>query len=174
METLFENRYVRDKATVREVYLYYYFKQRSRVILYIITALLVCELTVVCLFTHHFPNSYFLLLLWVALFFLIQFIAYYRSVSLVEKRDREITKGESLTIRFTVSDTEISVNTQAGAEYSVELSAIKHGVQTKNTIVLFSRARMLYIFRRDAFTVGDADQFLAFLTQKGLKIRKSK
>lgn len=172
MDALFENQYTRDKETMKEVYGYYYFKQRSRVILYAFSALLVGGLTALCVYTQVFPTSFFLLWLWVVLFFALQLFSYHRSVSLIGKRDLEMAKGDPLKICFTVSDTEIGLNTQMGAEYNVALSSIKHVVQTKNTIVLFSHARLLYIFRRDAFTVGDSESFLAFLSEKGLKIKK--
>ena len=43
--------------------------------------------------------------------------------------------------------------------------------QTKNLILLKSRANLIYILRKDTFTKGTKDDFIAFLRSKGIKVK---
>ena len=37
-------------------------------------------------------------------------------------------------------------------------------------VVVITKARLMFIFRKDSFTEGDADGFIAFLKEKGIKV----
>ena len=43
---------------------------------------------------------------------------------------------------------------------------------TKNLILLHSKAKLIYIFRKDTFTKGTKNDFIAFLKDKGVKINR--
>ncbi|MGI6745062.1 MAG: hypothetical protein ACOX45_02610 [Acutalibacteraceae bacterium] len=44
-------------------------------------------------------------------------------------------------------------------------------MQTKNLILLRSEANLVYIFCKDTFSKGTPDEFLTFLSKKGLKVK---
>ena len=104
--------------------------------------------------------------------FVLRFYSYHQAVLLAQKRDRETGDGSLLEIQITVSDSTIHIRSSKGTEYDVALENVKYAIETKHTITLFSQARIFYSFRKDAFTVGDNESFLAFLSEKGLKVKK--
>jgi hypothetical protein len=48
---------------------------------------------------------------------------------------------------------------------------IKGAVQTKNLILLRTKANMIWIFRKDSFSVGSKEEFISFLKNKGIKVK---
>ena len=82
--------------------------------------------------------------------------------------------GGEVTVRTEVTDTymqQIIDNSTSGAVNKMELSSIKKVVQTKNLILVFTKARLVWILRKDTFGDRSKEEFLAFLRGKGLKIK---
>ena len=62
-------------------------------------------------------------------------------------------------------------NFTIGGADTVEFNKIKNAIQTKNYILLRSKANLIYIFCKDTFTVGTKEEFVSFLRAKGIKVK---
>lgn len=96
---------------------------------------------------------------------------YVRSVNIVIKRDFELY-GKPVSVIVTVTENEIRQLQSTGSGFQLNYCDIKRVVQTKKFIYLWSKTNLIYSFKRDSFSLGNADDFLLFLKSKGLKVRK--
>lgn len=166
MEILFENTYVRNKEMAKEIYRYYFFRRKGMIILYILCSLALISDIVNAIFEDG-SGWYSCIIIPLLLLYII--ISYFRTVNLTVKRDAEI-HGKEITTDAIVTEDYIQNTLSTGAVISVEYSKIKKAAQTKNLILLFSDANLIYIFRKDGFTKGTTDEFIAFLKSKGIKV----
>ena len=104
------------------------------------------------------------------LFWVLQLVLYFRQVNLLIKRDHEL-HGKDIEVEVIVTDTFIQNTASTGSVNKIEYEKIKGAVQTKNLIILRSKANLLYIFRKDTFEVGTKDDFIVFLKAKGIKVK---
>ena len=77
---------------------------------------------------------------------------------------------EEITYTVAASEDKIFHKSSLGTYQTIDLSVIKKAYKTKNYIVLQSQAKQLYVFKKDAFTIGEEHTFLTFLRGKGYKI----
>jgi len=87
------------------------------------------------------------------------------------KRDAEV-HGKEISVETIVTDAFIQNTATTGAVNKLEYDKIRNVVQTKNLILLRSKANLIYIFRKDTFTKGTKDDFIAFLKVKGFKVKQ--
>jgi hypothetical protein len=97
------------------------------------------------------------------------FISYRSQVKALVQRDREMSGGDPLCCEITVSDEEMTL-TALESRSPVSINNLKSAFVTENYIVVITKARLMFIFRKDSFTEGDADSFIAFLKEKGIKV----
>lgn len=170
MEVLFENTLVRNKATAKEFYGYFSFRQP--VMLFFIVLFLVsftANLVGLILGSTYELTT----LIVVPLFFVLVFWRYTRQVNIMLKRDREALGGE-VTMRITVTDTYIQStvdNDPATTGSKVSLTDVKKVVRTKNLILVCTKAKLVFILHKDTFKDRNKDQFLAFMKSKGIKVK---
>lgn len=165
MQILFENKYTRDKELARDLYGYMYFRRPIMIVLDIMFAL--------CLLIGIYNSIMagvvnWVYILWPIVYYAIAVWLYSMNVRAVIKRDLE-SHGKPVEEIVTVSEDKIRLSQSTGAEYHLNYCDIKKVVQTKKYIYLLSKAKLIYSVKRDAFTIGDAATFLAFLKTKGLK-----
>lgn len=166
MEVLFENTLVRNKAAVKEFYGYITFRQPV-MLFFIVLFLVSFALNLVCLI---WDGTYDLTtLIVVPLFFAYIFWLYARRVKTMLRRDRELLGGE-VTTRTTVTDTHIQSAVDNGSTNAVHLTDIKKVVQTKNLILVCTKAKLVFILHKDTFKGRNKDEFLAFMKSKGIKV----
>lgn len=166
MEVLFENTLVRNKATAKEFYGYFSFRQP--VMLFFIVLFLVsftANLVGLILGSTYELTT----LIVVPLFFVFVFWRYTRQVNLMLKRDREALGGE-VTLVTTVTDTHIQSTVNNGSTNTVNLTDVKKVVQTKNLILVCTKAKLVFILHKDTFKDRNKDEFLAFMKSKGIKV----
>ena len=169
----FVNEYVRDKDTAKEIYGYWHFKRPIMIFVYVMLAVY----TLSCLlgFIFDFENAKeFVLpftLLLVSAFLMV--FSYFSQVNAMAKRDAEIANGRELLCETRVSDSEITT-LALGNETKIGFENIKYAFVTGGYIVLVTKARLMYIFKKSGFTTGDADSFIAFLLEKGIKVKGKK
>ena len=109
-----------------------------------------------------------------AVFLPVMMIISYRSqVKMMVKRDREMANGRELVCNVTVTDGEITFSALDGKN-SVSLENLKYAFQTKSYIVVVTNAKLMYLLKNDGFTVGNAEEFIVFLKEKGVKIKGKK
>ncbi len=85
-------------------------------------------------------------------------------------RDSEV-HGKEISVETIVTNEYIQNTASTGAVNKLEYDKIRNSVQTKNLILLQSKANLIYIFRKDSFTKGDIESFIRFLNGKGVKIK---
>ena len=168
MEILFENHYTQDKAWAKEIYRYLHLTRPLMVFFHIVFALYFLYGLYTC-----FVGD---LVLWQLLLIPLAFggislFGYYSNVKMTLKRNAE-TFGKPLECQTLVTDQQIIHKASNGAEGVLHYCDIKKVLQTKNYIFILSKAKLVYSFKKDAFTVGSADGFLYFLQQKNIKVKR--
>ncbi len=167
METLFENSYVRNKELAKEIYRYYYFQRKWLVVCYILIFLSFLANVLIAMFEK---AVHWGVLVIVPLFFFFQLNCYFRQVNTMVKRDSEV-HGKEIAVKTTVTNEYIQNTASTGAINQLEYDRIRNVAQTKNLVLLRSKANLIYIFRKDTFTKGTKDDFIAFLKTKGVKVK---
>lgn len=160
MDILFENTYVRDKELAKEYYMFCIYKRLSCRIARIIW-------TLADLIGLLFLNPFVLALDLV--FCLARLIRYYNSINKMVNWGIQV-HGKEIEARTVVTDTYFERTLSTGAVTKVELKTIKQAVQTKNLILLRSDKGIYHIFRKDTFTIGTKNDFIAFLINKGITV----
>jgi hypothetical protein len=168
MEVLFENSYVRNKKLAKELYWYIYFQRPIHIAINII--MILCFLVQMLLFVWNPYSSNIGYLIFVPLYFLLCLLRYTANVRVMTKRDKEIN-GSEISVTTIVTDEYIQSTLSNGGVNKLEYQNIKYAKKTKNLILLRSKAELIYIMQRDAFSVGTEDAFLMFLRDKGIKIK---
>lgn len=164
MDTLFENQYIRDRAVMKELYIHWFFKRPLLIVLYSFLLISFALFLVDYIWTG--TDSVVLYL--VPFVFLMQFIGYYNTVNVSVKRDEELYHGMPVQARYTVTEETVTSRNAGTEPNELPLSKIQNAFVTKNLICLVSEGKMVYIFRRDSFTKGSAEEFIGFLKRKAL------
>ena len=167
MEILFENSYVRNKELAKEIYRYYYFRRKWLVVCYALLLLSFLGNILISIVEKTYNWGVFI---FVPLYFLFQFYCYFRQVNTMVKRDSEV-HGKEISVETIVTNEYIQNTASTGAVNKLEYDKIRNSVQTKNLILLRSKANLIYIFRKDTFTKGNKEDFAHFLRSKGVKIK---
>ena len=167
MEILFENSYVRNKLLAKEIYTYYYFQRKWLVVCYAMLLLSFLSNIFISIFEKTYNWGVFI---FVPLFLLFQLYCYFRQVNTMVKRDSEV-HGKEISVETIVTNEYIQNTASTGAVNKLEYDKIRNSVQTKNLILLRSKANLIYIFRKDTFTKGNKEDFISFLNGKGIKIK---
>lgn len=167
MEILFENRYVRNKAFAKEFYRYYYFQKPSLAIAY--SVILFSFLSSILLAVFWGIYNWFVFI-FVPLLFLFQFYRYFYQVNIMLKRDQELAGGE-ITVHVIATEDFIQNTTSSDAINRLEYDKIKVVEQTKNLILLRSKANLVCIFLKNSFLKGTEEEFIGFLKGMGLKVK---
>ncbi len=173
METRFENEYVRNEQTAKEVYRYWYFKKPLMIVVYSVLA--VYALSCIFGFIVDFDSAketmpIFAMIVFVTVF---MFISYRSQVKAMVQRDKEMSRGEELCCKISVRDDEITLSALE-SRTPISMSNVKGAFLTKNYIVIITKARLMFILKKDSFTLGDSDGFIAFLGEKGINVKGKK
>lgn len=169
MEILFENKFVRTDKLMKELYQYYHLKRPKKIFSFILSVfLIVYSLINAILWKDNFYLFFAVLALAI---FILEIAIYFITVKTQQKRDNEIMNGKPIEIQVTVTQDYIKNSASNGAENEISFSKIKSVFQTKNLILLMSEAKLIYIFPKDCFTVGNAEEFMLFLKNKGFNVK---
>ena len=76
-----------------------------------------------------------------------------------------------ILIKTTVTDECVCITAPDGASGKLEYCNVNKAIQTKNLIILETKAKLFYVFAKDGFTKGSKEDFVAFLQSKGIKIK---
>jgi hypothetical protein len=167
MNVLFENKHTRNKELAKEIYKYYYFQRKIYVFAYTILWLSFFANLVIAIAGEPYNVTAFVC---APLLFSLSFFLYHYQVNTLLKRDMELY-GKEIEVETVVTD-ELIHNTAAnGAVNEMTFDKIKGAVQTKNLILLRTKANMVWIFRKDSFSVGSKEEFISFLKNKGIKVK---
>ena len=169
MEILFKNKFVRSKQMLKEIYAYYFFKRPLIIVCDILIAFcLLNELIFTFLLESFVPNPYIFLVAIVLP--VLEFLLYRINVNAQTKRDLETFKNPP-TIEIAFTNDCITYNVADTSNTTLDYSSIKLAVVTKSCIGLITKANLLYMVKKDSFTVGNLDDFLTFIKSKGIKVK---
>ena len=163
METLFENRYTRTDAIVREY-------MRRTQLLSPISMLLYMTLlywTARTFVLWYDSGALDVKALLCSAAVLIMYFAFYLWKERTALKQNRIKK---LKMHFTATDTHLTVSS---GDFTRQISYhdVRSIKQTRNLIILYAKGRVGWIFPRTTFTKGTAEDFLYYLQAKGLKVR---
>jgi len=167
MEILFKNNYTRTKELAKEFYGYLLFGSPLSIVLNILMVVALVEGIIVTALNNLEGITWT-----VIIFFLIVYrvYTYFYAVKMMIKRDLEVN-GKEIEIEITVTNEHImSVSTRKD-ENMLEYGNITKVFQTKNLILVKTKAKLVHIFRKDSFTVGNKDDFIVFLKDKGITVK---
>lgn len=167
MEVLFENSYTRDEKLIKEIYRYEYFRRKLLIIFDIV--MILCLLSNILILVVE-KKCYWGVFILAPLYFFYKFFCYWRQVRMILKRDQEV-HGKEISVETIVTNEYIQNTASTGAVNQLAYDNIQNVVQTKNLILLRSEANLVYIFQKDAFTIGNAEDFIRFLKDKGIKVK---
>ncbi len=174
METLFENKYTKDKTSVREYLNYFYWKKPILLMLNILFALLFVFTIVSIFLPAIFPYNNDLKALYIVLplfIWTVNITRYFKALKLSVMRDREINNGNPIDMHYIVSDDKVEVHCESiETKNSVSIFQVKKVVKTKNFIILVTEAKLSFVLKKDSFIKGTPEELIEFLKSKGLKI----
>ncbi len=167
MEILFKNSYTRTKKVAKEFYRFHYFQRKSLLACYILVAIPFLADIVSAVLGQYYSIE---VLIFVPLFGAMLFYSYCRQVNMMIKRDNEV-HGKEIDVETIVTDSYIQGTASTGAVNRIEYKKIKNAVQTKNLILLRSKANLIFIFDKNTFEIGSKEEFVSFLRARGIKVK---
>lgn len=167
MEFLFENRYIRNEEWAKDIYYYFYFCRVGTVVPSILFfAVLLIGVFCAIAFNRFYWAFFVYPVLWMALLFVL----YRCNVKSTLKKDLQ-AHGEAVQITSFVSDAAVRVEKSTAEQSELLFADVKKAVFTDRFIFLWSKTNAVYSFKKDGFSVGDEEGFVAFLEAKGFKVK---
>jgi hypothetical protein len=166
MNILFKNNYTRTKGLAKEIYQHFYFKRPLYIVFDILFGLSFIANAVSLILGQYSNNNVFII---VPLFVGFQFYLYFKSVNAMVKRDSEVNSDNLIHVDTIVTDEFIRNTASTGSVNEIPYFKIKKVIKTKNLILLWSKANLIYIFHKDTFTKGSTIEFIELLRDKGFK-----
>ena len=171
METLFENRYVRTKEHIKEMYRYILFVGSGAIASHILTLVLVA-INVAIIVTDKSMSSYSYIVIFVIITFpLMRVMNYVRAVNFTVNKDMELNNGGMAYISLDVGEDIFTFTSTSGSRSDVSYMELRSVKQTKNLILLSTDTNICYVFPKDSFTKGSATGFKEFLKSKGFNVK---
>ena len=163
METLFENRYTRSDAIIKE------YMRRTQLLSPIPVALyLMIFYWIIRSFVLWYDTGALdvKMLLSAAAIMILFFTMYF----LKERATLKQNRIKKIKMHFTATETHLTVKS---GDFTSQISYhdIRSVRQTRNLIVVFTHKKVGWIFPRSTFTKGTAEEFLYYLQAKGQKVR---
>lgn len=165
MEALFENKFTRDAEWAKDHFGYMYIRRPLLIFMEVVAALCFAWL-VYDLIVNSVINV--LLLLYFVFWGVMPALLYRKNSEMALKRDFEI-HGRTIEVVTTVTNKGIEISQSTGALYRLSFSDMKKVVQTKKFIYLWSKTNTLYSIKKDSFSVGNTEDFLLFMRNKGIR-----
>ncbi len=169
-EILFESSHTMDKELFKETGRFVIFKRKPIVFCNIL--MLIC--IPVFLIAHisgyyESPMTIFFSYALIGLYALILFISYYTFTVLQHKRKNELAQGNDEAVTVQITENHMIFSSSTGLKSELEFSAFKRIEETKNYIILTSKAKQMYIIDKRNFTSGTPKELITFLKSKGVK-----
>ena len=165
-EPLFKNSFVRDEKTIKEFYKHNYLTATHFKIVYIGYTVLI----LFSLLTYDISLFAFYLVLGIVMALVFLF-SYLQKVKILIARDKETSNGKDLIVEISVFEDRIE-HIILETKNTLHFDNIRNVEQTKNYIYVMTNAKLAYIFKKDSFTLGNAEKFIEFLKSKGIKVQK--
>lgn len=161
MEPLFENKYTMTKAVLRESQ----WKVGHYAFICIMAGVALLCGALIAAFDDQ-PGRFFLLI-WVLVFTAMMALLFFITANMTYKRMREQAPAEPFEAIYRFyEDKFIGAFVDSETRTSLDYSTVKKTIVSKNLIILKTRAQVGYILRRDSFTAGSEEAFMAFINGK--------
>lgn len=167
MDPKFINRFPRTFDVEKELYKYIHITSPGSLFCLIaLVVVLVVNLAVCLIFGLLYANLAVFAMATIVLLFLL--VRYYTAIQAAKKRYAEQTNNHGeITVTETVAD-EVLISDSTAREEPLEvpLSHIKKLFTTNNFYMVITSEKMIYAFKKGAFTLGTEEEFTAFMTQQ--------
>ena len=170
---LFENKFKRGREAMKEIYYRYFMCGPVTIAIYIVLALYLVSFIIAAFVSVEAVKQAAVPLAMLIFAALLMQFRYRQSVKLAVERDNEISGGEGLDVNITVTEDGFTNISEEG-QSTIGFDRVKSAFVTKNYIAVLTKAKLIYILKKDSFTVGDFDGFVAFLQAKGIKVKGKK
>ena len=165
MEPLFENHYIRDEAMFREFFRRTQLLSPASIIGYLCCGYLLFNFIVAWAVLGYFELY---LLLFAAGLLGFYWLLYRRSIKLTMNRELEMSSGKPLEQRLVVTE-DCFIGYAPTSSVEIPFDSVKKVLQTRNLILVCTKAKQAFVFPKATFTKGTPEEFLAFLKSKGIK-----
>lgn len=168
MKILFRNSYIKNREWAKDMFRYISFRQPKIIVMDVYLFLCICLGFFNLIVYKVIDVNLFLIVIIVKI---LQVFLYITNVNITLKRNLEM-HGKPIEVTFTVADEYITMLQSTGSESYLNYVDIKKAFQTKKYIYLQTKAKLLYPFKKDGFSVGNVEEFLCFLKDKNIKMKK--
>ena len=167
MEPLFVNITVRDEAMMKEYLRKTFLLRPLSIFFYVLAAHYLLKTATVWFYFGYIDPIYLFVGVFIPPWY---YFIYRRTLKLTLNRDLEANGGQPVTIEVSVTETSFFGRTKADAP-EIAFSSVKKVTQTKNLIIVTTKAKQAFVLKKDGFTKGTAPELLQFLRDKGLKVK---
>ncbi len=169
-EILFESSHTMDDAFFKEVGRFVIFKRKPVILCHIL--MLIC--LPIILFSHisgFYENkiTIFSSYILIGLYAFLVFFSYYNFTVLQHKRKNELAEGKDEAVTVQITEGSVIFFSSTGQKSEIEFSSFKRIEQTKNYIIITSKAKQMYTLDKRNFTKGAPTNLVPFLKSKGVK-----
>lgn len=163
MESLFENKYICTKETLKEIYSAWILKSPKAIAFYIV-AFLGLAVSAIDYIWFGTLNIFFPIAVLVLL--LAFYGGYRKSVNSNFDRMTEASSGRPVENRALITETAAIFENSAGAHTELPLNRVAKLIETRNYFLILSDVKLMYSVKKDSFEKGTAEDFKAFIKSK--------
>lgn len=167
MEILFKNTYIQTEDWVKAGNRLNFLRRPFFIICHCVGLLMLLWAIYAVIFLRIiYVLSFFLSIWW----FAFNAALYAKANRIVLKRSVEMN-GRNAGVISEVTENCVQFVCDNGSTQQMQFDNIKRGYVTEKYIFLWSKANILYTFSRNGFLIGNEEDFLRFLREKGIKIK---
>ncbi len=173
-EPLFKNSFVRDKNVLKAIYKNHYFKSPLFILFCVAYSMSIFSMTVTMRPFYSWSEISIYYVIWLflgILFFSLLLFRYRQSVKISAMRDRELSNGRDFLVELNVFDDRIEL-IHFENKQTLHYADVKYASNLKEYINIITKAKYVYTFKKDSFTLGTSDEFIDFLKEKGIIVQK--
>lgn len=160
MEPLFENKYNRTKEDYKELYIRKYITNP-----FVIFACIVLIAYLIYGIVSKYYNAVYISVVFLIAFFIL-FLKRFRLAKINYSRILEVNNGKEVEVITTAFDDKLICDSSLGNHLELSYDKVKKTFTTKNLIAVVTNSKLAYILRKDSFTKGTPDEFIAFINSK--------
>lgn len=172
MQTRFECSFETTRENVQEFSRYFHF-HTLYILLPLLTILVFLGWAIFRIITFGWHGLYiFMLVFALVVYPALLLYRYQRDVKTILARSREIHGDKPAVSRTLFAEDEITLLDTDGNAHPFAYDNLQQVIVTKNLLLLRSKARQSILCEKEKFTKGTWTDCVAFLLEKGLKLRK--
>lgn len=172
METRFECSFETTRENVQEFYRYFHFRTRY-ILLPLLAILIFLGGAIFQIILFGWRGLYiFMLAFALVVYPALLLYRYKRDVKTILARSRELHGDKPAVSRTLFAEDEITLLDADGNAHPFAYDNLQQVIVTKNLLILRSKAHQSILCEKEKFTKGTWNDCVAFLLEKGLKLKK--